>query len=862
MDSARWEQIQGVFNNALERPESERQTFLEAACGRDLELMSEVLTMLNADSRGAAFLDRGLPDVASQILGAPFQLFSLREFGPYRLKRILGEGGMGVVWLGEREDTGNLVAIKFLPHAGLSPARRERFTREIKTLAKLKHRFIARLYDAGTLADGTPWFVMEYVEGAHFTEYCRAHDQSIEERLRLFRMVCEAVQYAHGQEIIHRDLKPSNILVEGDGTPRLLDFGIARELHNLDEPADQTRPGLRFLSPDYAAPEWLLDGMVGFYTDVYSLGVILYEMLTGQLPAKNNVEKPSAAGKRMRPLTTAAWNDLDVLCLKAMNRDPQQRYQSVEALIRDIDHYLKHEPLEARPDTLPYRLGKFLRRNRRAVLAASLMLALVAGLVVFFTLRLAKERNTAVAEAARTRRIQRFMRDLLKGGDEEFGASKDLRVATVLDHGVEKAHALDRDPLAQAELYSTLADSYDDLGDFQKADSILHLALKERTSVLGPNSKEVAETLLGLGLLRMDQAQYAEAERLIRKGLAIDEQQLPANDPMVAKYRSALGLALMNRGAYNSAIEQFNESLRIQTGRPELISDLGDNLTDLATAHFYLGHYAESESFDRRVLALDRQLHPGDHASLAMELVNLGNVEQELTHYAEAERDFRQALAIDQSWYGKDNPETANLMRTLAQTLVFENRCEEAAQLVQQALIVQERAYGKAHPRVAMALGVLGKVALKRGSLDEARADFTRALEIYRAAYGDKHYYNAVALSDLADTYLQEKDYARAEQFYREALDRLSGSLPPDHPRTARAQMALGEAILLQHRNQDAEAHLLAGYRILLKQTIPPAAWIQKARQDLATLYAGWNQPEKAAKFRAELASNELTSKN
>ena len=228
MDSARWERVQALFHDAAARPASEQQAFLAGACRDDSAMMAEVLAMLGADGRGASLLDRGLSEVANQFVGAPLESISAQEFGPYRLKKILGEGGMGVVWLAERADAGNLVAIKFLPHAGLSPARRERFAREIKTLGKLKHPLIARLYDAGALDDGTPWFVMEFVEGVRFTDYCR--QRPLEEQLRLFRKVCEAVQYAHGQEIIHRDLKPSNILVEEDGTPRLLDFGIAREL--------------------------------------------------------------------------------------------------------------------------------------------------------------------------------------------------------------------------------------------------------------------------------------------------------------------------------------------------------------------------------------------------------------------------------------------------------------------------------------------------------------------------------------------------------------------------------------------------------------------------------------------------------
>src|SRR5580658_4664075 len=392
MDSTRWEQIQSIFHEAAGYPEPEQRGFVERASGGDQALVDEIMAMLAADQRSASLLDRGLPDVAYKMIGTSAGTVSSREFGPYRLIRILGEGGMGVVWLAERADAGNLVAIKFLPHAELSPARRERFAREIKTLAKLKHSFIARLYDAGTLEDGTPWFVMEYVEGKRFADYCREPGRSIEELLRLFRSVCEAVQYAHGQEVIHRDLKPSNILIAEDGTPRLLDFGIARELHQFEDAPEQTRSGLRFWSPHYAALEWTRDGIVGLFTDVYSLGVILYEMLTGQLPADRSQSSPSNgenrehgihptrpssavsrvahAGSKSSPaskLSKDEWRDLDVLCLKAMHQDAQQRYPSVEALMRDIDHFLKSEPLEARPDTMRYRAAKFVRRRRNAV---------------------------------------------------------------------------------------------------------------------------------------------------------------------------------------------------------------------------------------------------------------------------------------------------------------------------------------------------------------------------------------------------------------------------------------------------------------------------------------------------------------
>src|SRR5580700_1740770 len=345
MDSARWERIQILFHEAADLAEPEQRSFLKSACSDD-GLIADVLALLEEDARGTSLLDRDLAHVAHDVLdeAAPVSLL-FKEFGPYRIKEALGEGGMGVVYLAERIDLGSLVAIKLLRDAWLSPARRERFTSEQRTLAQLNHPSIARLYDADTLDDGTPWFVMEYVEGVPLTDYSSQHACSIEERLQLFRAVCEAVQYAHQHAVIHRDLKPSNILVKPDGTIRLLDFGIAKQLESLEAPAgrDQTLTGLRLMTPAYAAPEQVRGERVGIQTDVYSLGVILYELLTGGPPfdlskltpgeaeaviVGQDPEKPSTIAPRsvetnpgILSVGKSARADLDVLCLSAMHKD-------------------------------------------------------------------------------------------------------------------------------------------------------------------------------------------------------------------------------------------------------------------------------------------------------------------------------------------------------------------------------------------------------------------------------------------------------------------------------------------------------------------------------------------------------------
>ena len=310
MDSVRFRQIQALFFDASEVPEGERKAFIASASGDDRELQAEVLAMFEADAGTDSLLDGDVARVAHHMLGTR-DAFTAREFGPYRLKKLLGEGGMGVVYLAERSDLGSLVAIKILRDAWLSPVRRERFVREQRTLAQLNHPSIARLYDADTLADGTPWFAMEYVEGVPVTTYCREHESSIHECLRLFRAICEAVQYAHEHAVIHRDLKPSNILVTAGGAVRLLDFGIAKQLDTIDQPVDQTRTELRLMTPAYAAPEQIRGEQVGIFTDVYALGVILYELLAGRLPFDLSTRTPGEAeriGQEQQPARPSEAN--------------------------------------------------------------------------------------------------------------------------------------------------------------------------------------------------------------------------------------------------------------------------------------------------------------------------------------------------------------------------------------------------------------------------------------------------------------------------------------------------------------------------------------------------------------------------
>jgi serine/threonine-protein kinase len=874
MNPQRWERVQELFHRALELDEAVREEFLSRASGADTDLAGEVRALLVAD-HSPSVLDGGLGPVADRALdtrgGIPED-----AFGPYRLGSLLGEGGMGVVYLATRADVGGRAAIKVLRDAWLSPARRERFADEQRTLARLTHPGIARLYDAGVLPDGTPWFAMEHVEGESIVAWCRRHSVSVTERLRLFRAVCAAVQDAHRLAIIHRDLKPSNVLVTADGMVKLLDFGIAKQLEASGVSAERTRTGLRAMTPAYASPEQLQGGQVGLHTDVYSLGVMLYELLTGRLPyqldgrttleaarvvAQAEPVRPSAvaravAAREGRGLASdrVAWADLDVLCLTAMHRDPERRYRSAEALMRDVDHFLAGEPLDARPDSVRYRLSKFVGRHRGVVIAATAASVALIALTVAYTSGLTRARDAAVQEAARTQRIQQFMLGLFRGGNDDAAEpAESLRVVALVDRGTDAARALDGEPAVQAELYQTLGGLYQQLGNLPRADSLLVLALERRRALATGEDADVARSLIALGLLRADQARLAEAESLVRAGQRLTQQLAPPRDPGRVRAAMALGRVLQDKADFDGAIAMLQDAVQLDsvTGDP---ASHAATLSALASAHFYAGHYDEADSLNFLVLAMRRQLYGDRHPMIAEDLINLGATQQERGRYAEAERYYRDALEITERWSGPHSPRTAAQLTMVARSLIYQDRATEAAPLLQRALAIRERVFGPDHPQVASTLNDLGTIALQQGRLDDAEADYRRMIAIYQRVFGGAHWLIGTAQSNLASVRMARKDLPGAEALYRQALAEFSASQGPRHTNTGIAHVKLGRALLRQGRFRDAIAETRAGYDILTPQMEPNTSFLRAARLDLAEAHDALGEPAEAARFRSEQA--------
>ncbi|MGC2639675.1 MAG: serine/threonine-protein kinase [Acidobacteriaceae bacterium] len=864
MDSAKWKAAEEVFSRAVELPVERRRSAVDAMCGDDASLKADVLALLEEDSHDQPLLDSGIDRAARNLLEfGPLPSLVRQQIGPYRLLRLLGEGGMGVVYLAERTDIGGLVAIKLLRDPWLSPMRRERFRVEQLALAQLNHPSIARIYDSNTLEDGTPWFVMEFADGLPLTEYWKQRGGSMREGLQLFRSVCEAVRYAHDHAIIHRDLKPSNVLVTSEGAVKLLDFGIAKRLNAEESEGNRTVTGLRMMTPAYAAPEQMSNGSVGVYTDVYALGVLLYELLTGSLPERrgpassDDIAKPSSAAARFQPdvrrqLTRAEWSDVDALTLKALEPEVERRYRSVGALLRDLDALEAGRPLDAQPVRFSYVVGRFLRRHRRPIVAASAAILLLAATVVYYTIRLARARDAALREAARTERVQQFTENLFYGGDEDAGPAMDLRAIDLLDRGRQEAASLNADPEMKANMEETLGGIYVKLGKLDSAEPLLISALDERRKASGGSSPKVAEGLVALSVLRKDQGKLDDAETLARQGMEMDERTLPPGDPRIARSMLALGSVLEVRGKYDQAASVLERANDVRFQNAEVPTEEAEVLAELANVEFYQGHYDRSAELNNEALAIDRRMLGEQNPAIAQIDNNLGANEMNRGNYSSSEAWYRRSLAITEAWYGTKHPETAANLTALSQPLTMEKQYAEAQDLLGQALEIEKAVNGPVSSTVATTINQLGLLAYNRNQYDAARQYFTQAMNIWEKVYGDQHQFIAIGYSNLGSVCMGGKNYLCAERNYREAVRRLDLA-SPDGLNDAVAHLKLGRALLKEGRYGEAEPHTLGAYKYLVAHVNPANSYLANARKDLAAIYDALHQPQTAARFRAEL---------
>jgi serine/threonine-protein kinase len=781
MDAQRWQRVAEVFDAVADAPTDERAGLLQRLCAQDAEVRREVEALLAADARAEVF-ERGV-DTARNVSAADWvdatenTASADARIGPWRLLRELGRGGMGVVWLAERADGAfeQRAALKLIKRGMDTDAVQARFLRERRILARLEHPHIAHLLDGGIAADGRPYFAMEFVAGQPLLRYCADTRMGLAERIRLFLQICAAVQFAHGQLVVHRDIKPSNILVAADGSAKLLDFGIAKLLDDSGDGHTATVDALhRPFTPAYAAPEQLRGEVATTATDIYALGSVLYELLSGKRPLADastpteilrtrdttDPAAPSRVADADSPVSARLLRgDLDTIVLKALQREPQRRYATAAALADDLQRFLAGQPIAARRDHTAYRVRKFVGRHRWGVAAATTgLLLLVATLCQAVWQAQAKAR-----EAQTSQQVTQFLIGLFGGADPTQARGATLTAQDLLDQGTERLRANAAiDSAVRARLLQTVAITYTDLGLYDRALPLAQQALDLRRAQSDP--LDLAESELQLGRILRLKSDYAGAELLLREALRVRETQLSADDPAISEGHDELGLLLDAQGRFAAADAQFRAA-RDSTERHY-------GIDSIETAR-YLDDYAAN---------LDDMGKRSDALAL-----------------------YQRALAIREKNLGPDAADVASSLLNLGTHLDESGRHAEAAPLLERALTIRRRIFGTSHPLVGLAEIGLASVYEDQNRLDDAEKLAQHALTIFRAALPPDHPKIGEALNMLAMERMLRRDYANAVPLEQEVLARFTQTFGEDHPDTLTAKNNLAYALLRAGRAAEAE---------------------------------------------------------
>jgi serine/threonine protein kinase/tetratricopeptide (TPR) repeat protein len=765
-----WQVLSPYLDKALAMTENERAAWLSTLRDENPHVAAQLVLLLEEHRILAqkGFLDKspGTPPTRAGLAG--------QVIGPYTLLSPIGQGGMGIVWQAERNDGRfeRRVAIKFLNIALIGREGEDRFKREGRILGRLAHPHIAELADAGVSPTGAPYLVLELVEGETIDHYCDLRRLDVEARVRLFLNIAGAVAHAHANLIVHRDLKPSNVLVSKAGQVKLLDFGIAKLLEGEGQDGAATSltiEGGRAMTPEYAAPEQVTGAPITTATDVYALGVLLYVLLTGQHPAGAGPHSPAdlvkaimeteprrlseivisakpdediAAGNAARRTTTPdklhrlLRGDLDTIVAKALKKNPQERYRSVTALADDLGRYLKHEPISARADTVAYRAARFVRRNRTAVVLATLALvALIAGLsgTLIQARRARQQRDLAFRERDRASRITDFMTNMFKvsGPDEALGNS--ITVREILDKSAQQIDtSLAKDPEARAHMMYVMGEVYDSLGLLSQGMSLVARAADLQRKVLGPEDPETLKTMSLMSVILLEESHYAEAEQLQRETLAVRTRVLGPEHPDTVRSMSRLAAVLTMQGRNDEAIKQEREALAIDrrvlgTEHPETL-----RLTNSLVSYLWLGgdpaHYPEAEKLQREALSIERRLFGPEHPDTLNAMFNLGTVFRREGQYAESEKMFRETLSVEVRVLGPEHMDTLNVRNSLAVSLAQQGRYKEAEEMYLENRAIQKRRYGASHPSTADSTYNLACLAAVQGYRDKAMALLAEAV--------------------------------------------------------------------------------------------------------------------------------------
>jgi eukaryotic-like serine/threonine-protein kinase len=814
MNSERWEKIGIIFDEALNLSEPERSEFIKSACGDDIEMQNEVKSLIEADSKVPPVLKAQAGDavnIRSQII------YEGKIIGNYKVIKQIAEGGMGSVFLAERADGQfeQKVALKIIKPGMNSNEIIKRFLSERQILARLQHPNIAKLLDGGLTEDNLPYFTMEYVEGEPISEYCDKNNLSVEERLKIFITVCSAIQYAHHNLVIHRDIKPSNIMIKKDGTVKLLDFGIAKVLSEdtLNEDVNLTQTGLHVMTPEYASPEQIKGKHVTTSTDIYSLGIVLYELLTGEkvhniknyspLEMEKAIcltqpQKPSSLIKQVQTkdkskadeisikrntlpekLKKKLAGDLDNICLTALRKEPETRYSSVELFRQDIENFLEERPVTARQSTINYRMKKFVLRHKVAVVFGLLIFLIVTSLTTFYTIQLKHERDAAQAEAVKANEVSGFLKNIFKVSDPYNARGDTITARELLDKGAEKINrSLSNQPEVKAELLDLIGQVYLNMGIYNKADSLIKIGLTIREKY-DKKGTDIEKSLNSLSNVYLFKGEYAKAAALLNRVVLLHKSLSQEDDTTYTTTLSNLAWSFYATGKYLKSDSIYIVLINILTKKYGMKNELMlSMMNNLALNYHEEGKYKESDSLFQIALNQEKIVYGNKpHPELSTTLYNYAELLRDKGNFPKAEEMFKSALAMDLKLHGPVNPDVAYSTQGLASFYLAEGHYSEANKLFRRTLEIREKLLGKNHPDVAYAIYNVGLVYFDEQKYDSSKTYFEKSLIMHKKLNGPEHKSVGICLNMLGFVNCKVGNYKVAESQTRQSMKIIEKSI-------------------------------------------------------------------------------------
>ena len=846
------EMIKSIFERAVELDKLSREVFFKNLNSEEKEYEEEVKSLLEAYDENNDFLeiDPGR-DIFSEDNIGPHPLIG-KHIGAYLIEEEIGIGGMGIVFSGKRDDKEfeQKVAIKILKQGLSSEYLVKRFENERQTLAHLQHPNIARLFDGGKTNEGLPYLVMEYIDGLPITEYCAVNKLTIEETLKLFATVCNAVQYAHQNLIIHRDIKPENILVNKEGRPKLLDFGVSKLLDEdlLSGESGLTKTGTWHLTPEYASPEQINGEKINTSSDIYSLGVLLYRLLSLQNPYKiynvsplaiskvlgeGKIDKPSevlfknteqAKTIEKKDATKDSYKklkgDVDNIVLKAMHKDPEQRYSSVQKFADDINKYLNGMPVSAREDTFSYRFTKFVQRNKVGVTLFVLINLIVISSIaaILYQSRIAsKERDKAKIENQKFRKVNSFLQEMLSSVDPS-AIGRDVKVYDILEKAAENVETeLKNQPEIEAAIRSSLGNTYVNLGEYDKGKPFLEKALELNKYLYGEESNEYAESLHDLALYYDWIGELITADTIYAKSIGIFRKSLTGPSRIFADALNNHGIVLMNLSRLKEAeklyLEALDETMKIEKDQDENISITMNNL--------------------------------------AVNYMDMGELDK-------AEEYYKKSLDIIIRLMGPNRPEAGSTYNNLGRMFLLKNELDSAEVYLQKSYDIKFNLKGEDHPDVGLALSNLGVLEMHRKNYEKAEKYFLDGIKQYKKSYPDDHLYIAYSTNWLGRIYLETNRYELAEKHIRQALKVRIAKFPPENWEIWESKGLLGSCFLQKKKYTEAENLIIPSYEYYIKNYPEDKKQISIFLTDLVKLYKETNNEVKLNEYQTKLDS--LTS--